>query len=207
MKIKNSFVTNSSSTSYLVCWNKKITKKDLDYVKTYISEEKAEIVFNDSLRNFNECFKLKTKEDLKILEKKFIDSNGIMEVFDEEYIEYMKKLKEFNSLFDKLPRSPDGYIKEDCDEYILLTTEFAKLKYEHINYEYQLLDKYRSSDDYNIYLMNKETHRIQEAEKFFYKNKGKYIYEYTYGNEDIYDIDMESDETFSKLSFVEFNNH
>lgn len=51
MKIKQSFVTNSSSTSFMVAFKKELKEGDLSYIidTLKISKDKAEIILRDSL--------------------------------------------------------------------------------------------------------------------------------------------------------------
>lgn len=51
MKIKQSFVTNSSSSSFIVAWDRKLSEYDFEYVKEKITPlEKATVVFKDSIK-------------------------------------------------------------------------------------------------------------------------------------------------------------
>jgi len=112
MKIKLSFVTNSSSSAFVVAFPKRI--EFLDDVKKYIEDKKAETVFNDAI---NQRPLIAKPAGKKVLEKVTAKLNSgyyptapdwleDFEAFKKEYSlstteVYQTFLKEFNNKFEK----------------------------------------------------------------------------------------------------------
>lgn len=112
MKIKLSFVTNSSSSAFVVAFPKRI--KFLDDVKKYIEDKKAETVFHDAIRQRPFIAKPTGKKVLKKVTAKLNsgyyptapDWLDDFEAFKKEYSVttaevYKTFLGEFNEKFEK----------------------------------------------------------------------------------------------------------
>jgi len=109
MKIKQSFITNSSSSSFIVAWDKKIEKRDINYINERVMFiEKAQQVLKDSIDQ--SPFFIESQKDMKkVLEK-------LMDYYDDT--DY-KCLEDEKPAIKDLLRKSIGkwiYVYSYCDE-------------------------------------------------------------------------------------------
>jgi len=167
MKFKTDFVTNSSSSSFIVAFDKIV--KDFEDVKYLINREgKARQVLKDCLAQKPKKIKLSqslintVKEDL---------SHGYMGV---DYIKFQEQFCERERI-----TSNELYINRPW--YNAFTDEYNKV-------------------NEKVYL--------EKAIKFIKENEGKYLYVFSYADEDgEFMSEMEHGFTFSQLPHIQISQH
>ena len=176
MKLKCDFITNSSSSSFIVAWPTKI--KEYGDVKQFMMfTEQAQVVFEDAKK------KNKEMEDGLIQGLIIDDSEQILNMVTEEI--------------------SNGYF-EGCDSYFD-DKEFQEICRVDIETE-EHREKSRKFYE-KVEEKNKKTARGL-AEKFVSKNKGKFLYFFSYSDNDgEFYSKMEHDDIFSKLEYLRISHH
>lgn len=192
MKRKIDFITNSSSSSFLVAWPNKIeTIKD---VLVFVPEqEKATVVFHDAIEqvpihlehgNFDYDFDQATKT----ITNDFIDFviNGFVGIVDTYHLTEPIRRRVMRQLFPE--RS-----KMSSDDWDRLEEEVKK----------QFKEQY-GLEPYEF----KYQRALELISKFLNDNKGKFIYKFNYGDEDgnLYS-ELEHGGTFDDLSHIHVSHH
>jgi hypothetical protein len=203
MKRKLDFITNSSSSSFLVAWPNKIEKME-DVLKIIPEQEKASIVFHDAIEqtpyhlehgNFDYDFDIATQaitEDfVQFILSGYttnIDSYHLVEpirnkIRREKIIQQDIRLFENNGLTNDLT----------VDDWATINEEANK----------QFKEQYGMTPDE----LNRKK-ALTLIKSFMEQNKGKYIYKFHYGDEDgnLYS-DLEHDGVFESLSTIQVSHH
>jgi hypothetical protein len=192
MRIKIDFVTNSSSSSFLVAWPNKI--KTLDDVLKFIRiQERASIVYHDAIEqepihlqegNFDYDFDQATK----IITEKLADffTNGYTETV------------QCYHLHDEIRRRIQREMFKNINN--ISPKDWEKLEDE-TNKEF--ISKYGMSQQE---LQHQKA--VLLAESFIKGNKGKWLYMFHYGDEDgsLYSA-LEHDGTFDGLVSIQVSHH
>lgn len=182
MKIKTSFATNSSSSSFVVAWPTKIRK--LEDVQSYISnKEKANQVLNDSRSQKAKLIEPGNKKVIEKISKEF--SYGYLEelerFFRKEIGGHIGGFEEFKVDFAKRHKVTEDEISK--------TQELSRLAWE----------------DYNI---GRKKLCNGLAKEFCEQNEGNYLYIFKYGDEDgQFFEEMEHGGTFNNLPHIRINKH
>ena len=109
MKIKQSFVTNSSSSSFVVIWDRKLEPKDINYINDRVMfMEKAQQVLKDSVDQ--SPFFIESLKDVTTILRKLMNYYGKMDY---------KSLEDGKSEIKDLLKKSVGkyvYVYSYCDE-------------------------------------------------------------------------------------------
>lgn len=183
MKIKTDFITNSSSSAFVVAWPCEI--KSLADVRKYIwGEKKAKQVFKDTDygKKNTEVIDHKNKEVLDLVARElstgFLQDLGAthgidLDMFD-SYVDFKK----------------DFIIRHGITEDELQKNNFSK------NLMWKEYDQYRMKVATLL------------AEKFCKENKGNYLYFFRYGDEDgEFMGQMEHGGTFQTVPHIRVSHH
>ena len=178
MKIKSDFVTNSSSSSFLVVFSKVIkSKEDLEDL---IEPVKLSTVFEDCIR----------QKPLIIQENK----------------KCFKKI--FNQFMSGTPMSCDelGYSEDyyyDYDKKYNKLKELQGLKIDRGDYDHPYVIICNTEND-----LKTEFKHGELAKDFIELYKGKYLYIFEYGDEGgQFMAEMEHGNTFGKISHIQVSKH
>ena len=183
MKIKSDFVTNSSSSSFIIVFPFKV--KSLEQVKQFIAEKYAKIVLNDCLvrtplrlTGDNNNKKLKT-----IMIRELSYGTPISNRNDLDYSSCMKDFCRFNNISRKDLYSNRMWYNQFSTYYNSLQNEVNK----------------KISEEF----LNKLVEYRENA-----KLKSIYIYVLNYGDEngEVY-AEMEHNNIFYKLPFMQISHH
>lgn len=181
MKIKTDFVTNSSSSSFIVAFPFKVT--DIEPLYKLFDPEKVKTIFDDCLKQTPLEIKNTNKCHLSIIKEL---SNGTP--FSDKY----GPIKERTYWHEKKPKK---YLETQIGNVDVLP------KKDEWNHPYlEILD---FEDDLKVALEVSKT-----SEQFVKRNEGKFLYFFEYGDEDgAFFSEMEHGGTFNKLEHIQISKH
>jgi hypothetical protein len=191
MKRKLDFITNSSSSSFLVAFLNKIEKME-DVLKIIPEEDKASIVFHDAIKqipyhlehgNFDYDFNIVTQVITEDLVKFVLD--GYIPSID---------------IWDLVHVIRDRIKKELFANRVLEPDDWKKLE-EELNKQFK--EQYGMEPDE---LRRKKV--LELIESFMRQNKGKYIYKFNYGDDEggVFS-ELEHDGAFETLPNIRVSHH
>lgn len=181
MRIKTGFVTNSSSSSFMVAWPNKIVKLE-DILKYIPQKDKAKQVFDDSKRFDPILMNPNDKKIIHVISEEM--TNGYMD--------------EIESQLNVGGSSWDGYgnFKDNFMVRHRITEDDLKEDYYTGNLIWEEYDNYRL-------ILAQEL-----AVKFCKENEGRFLYVYEYGDEDgSFFSEMEHGETFRSVNHIHISKH
>lgn len=182
MKLKFDFVTNSSSSVFIVAWPTKI--KNLADVSKYISkQDKAEQIFKD-LDNQQATRKI-DPHNIAVI-------NHVAGELESGYLQDLGLNHKINiRMFDNYTAFKNDFMKRHS---------ITKEDLDFSNYSTSLLWK-----EYHDYRMKIAT---KLAEEFCKKNEGNYLYFFSYADEDgDFMSDMEHGGTFQNVPHIQISHH
>lgn len=182
MKIKIGFVTNSSSSSFLVVWPSKI--KDVKDVSKYINDPKQ------ALKIFNKSF------DFNILdpENDILMNNLCDDIINGQTYVFIK------FMLNKLGLTYNYHFEKYFKDEFIIRHRITKQEWDN-NFEIRI-------NSYREQRIFKKKFGLKFIKEFALKYKGSYIYKYYYedGSEEYY-IELEHSNSFVKLPYIYINNH
>jgi len=179
MKIKTDFITNSSSSTFVVAWPTKI--KSLEDVKKYIwREDKARQVYSD-VSHCPKPSKINPK-NIKVVEcvARELEAGFLKDLYGGNY-------KNMNETYDQF--KPDFMNRHGVtDEEIQKNNFISGLMWK----------------EYNEY-----RHKIAVilAKKFCKENEGNFLYIFSYGDSGEFMSEMEHGGTFNDVPHIQVSHH
>jgi hypothetical protein len=182
MKIKSDFVTNSSSSSFIVAWPNEI--KTLEDVKKYIDrDDKAKQVYEDTKN---------AKTGIKIDPENRIVINTIASELESGYLQNIVQSLGINvTMFDQFSEFKKDFIyRHNIEEEDLNKNHF---------YSTLVWKEYG-------YVRMKIATKL--AKEFCKKNKDNFVYFFNYGDESgDFMSEMEHGNTFKNLPHIQVSHH
>jgi hypothetical protein len=185
MRIKTSFVTNSSSSSFMVVWANKIKK--LEDILQYIPEkDKAEQVFKDSKQFQPFLINPNDKKIIRVISEEM--THGFMNEIESQ----------LNAGAKRNSYDYDGY--DNFKEKFIIRHRITKDDLKEDHYTSNLI--WEEYENYRLALAEKL------AIKFCKENEGSFLYIYEYGDESgSFFSEMEHGGTFKNVRHIQISKH